>query len=111
MNHLALGIMAIIVIIYVLISSYIQNKKRTMNRIRSQFGSIPYLDVRISEMLRGKFENCHFSEILGEEDILFDYKVKNGVSKSRNAIKLLKHIGFPEKIVRDAENLVLHTEC
>ena len=67
-------------------------------------------DVRISEMLRGKFENCHFSEILEEDDILFDYKVKSGVSKSKNAIKLLKHIGFPEKIVRDAENLVLHTE-
>ena len=52
MNHLALGIMAIIVIIYVLISSYIQNKKRTMNRIRSQFGSIPYLDLEKERIKR-----------------------------------------------------------
>ena len=63
-------------------------------------------DVKISEMLAGKFENCHFSEVLEEEDILFDYKVKNGVSKSKNAIKLLKHVGFPEEIVNGAERLV-----
>ena len=63
-------------------------------------------DVKISEILAGKFENCHFSEILDKDDILFDYKVKSGVSRSKNAIKLLKHIGFPEEIVNDAERLV-----
>jgi len=64
-------------------------------------------DVKISEMLDGKFKNCHFSEVWEKEDILFDYKVKMGVSKSKNAIKLLGYIGFPEEIVKYAEELVL----
>lgn len=64
-------------------------------------------DIKISEMLAGKFKNCHFSEVLEKEDILFDYKVKPGVSKSKNAIKLLKHIGFPKEIVEHAGELVL----
>ena len=64
-------------------------------------------DIKISELLDGKFKNCYFSEVWEKEDILFDYKVKMGVSKSKNAIKLLGYIGFPEEIVKYAEELVL----
>lgn len=64
-------------------------------------------DIEISKMLDGKFKNCHFSEELERDDVLFDYKVKMGVSKSKNAIKLLEHIGFPKEIVKYAEELVV----
>jgi DNA mismatch repair ATPase MutS len=64
-------------------------------------------DVKISEILEGKFENCHFGEVMEQDDILFDYKIKMGVSKSKNAIKLLGHIGFPKEIIKHAEELLL----
>ncbi len=64
-------------------------------------------DIKISEMLQDKYENCHFSEMMEEDDVKFDYKVKMGVSNSKNAIKLLDHIGFPKEIVIHAQELVL----
>ena len=38
-----------------------------------------------------------------EKDITFDYRIYDGVSKSRNAIKLLKYVGFPDEIINEAE--------
>ena len=32
----------------------------------------------------------------------FDYKLKRGTSKSRNAIKLLEYIGYPKEITEGA---------
>jgi len=47
--------------------------------------------------------NIHFSEQVTEDDgISFDYKVKSGPGLSRNAIALLKVMGYPETIVQDA---------
>ena len=63
-------------------------------------------DILISEMLNLEYENCHFTEHMKDDDIFFDYKVKEGVSNSTNAIKLLKHVGFPEDIVKHAEDIV-----
>lgn len=63
-------------------------------------------DILISEMLRLEYENCHFTEHMVDDDIVFDYKVKEGISNSTNAIKLLKHIGFPVEIVKHAEDIV-----
>lgn len=34
-----------------------------------------------------------------ENDILFDYKLYEGASYSKNAIKLLKYVGFPDEII------------
>ncbi|MFP3154670.1 hypothetical protein LQZ18_09640 [Lachnospiraceae bacterium ZAX-1] len=62
-------------------------------------------DIKISELLEGKFRNCHFNEVIDKKDICFDYKVKMGVSKTKNAIKLLRYVGFPEEIVKNAEDL------
>ncbi|GMQ58703.1 hypothetical protein AN1V17_30980 [Vallitalea sediminicola] len=37
-----------------------------------------------------------------ENDIVFDYKIYHGVATSKNAIKLLKYVGFPNKIIEEA---------
>ncbi len=63
-------------------------------------------DIEVSKLLEGKYENCHFSEILEADDIIFDYKVKEGVSTSTNAIKLLEHVGFPSCIVKHANEII-----
>jgi len=63
-------------------------------------------DILISEMLSLEYENCHFTEHMVDDDIVFDYKAKGGISNSTNAIKLLKHVGFPVEIVKHAEYIV-----
>jgi DNA mismatch repair ATPase MutS len=43
----------------------------------------------------------HFQEN-PDVDGYFDYRLKSGPATARNAIKLLKKIGFPEEIVANA---------
>lgn len=53
------------------------------------------------------FDNYHFKEDFCEHDIKFDYKIKNGVSTTRNAIKLLEYVGFPDEIISNARKGIL----
>ena len=50
-------------------------------------------------MLKEDYDNYHFSEEMGEEDICFTYKILPGPATSHNAIKLLKFAGFPQEII------------
>ena len=60
-------------------------------------------DIELTEILKNDCRNIHFSEQVTEDDgISFDYKVKSGPALSRNAIALLKVMGYPETIVQDA---------
>jgi DNA mismatch repair ATPase MutS len=43
-----------------------------------------------------------FEETLGEDDMVFDYKIKPGPAGTRNAITLLKLMGFDDGIVKRA---------
>jgi DNA mismatch repair ATPase MutS len=50
------------------------------------------------------YNNYHFSEDIREsEDISFSYKLLNGASISRNAINLLRYVGYPDEISNGAE--------
>lgn len=60
-------------------------------------------DVELTYMLENKFDNYHFEESISDDDIKFDYKLHKGRAQSRNAIKLLKFIGYDENIVLKAE--------
>ena len=59
-------------------------------------------DIELAEEFEDSYENCYFCEKLDEEDVIFDYKIHNGICRSSNAIKLLSVIGFPEEIINDA---------
>jgi DNA mismatch repair ATPase MutS len=59
-------------------------------------------DIELCSLLDGKFTSAHFEEQVGETDMSFDYKVKPGPAVSRNAINLLKLMGFDEAIVARA---------
>lgn len=59
-------------------------------------------DAELGRLLEESFRNIHFTEVMTEDDIQFDYKVKEGITGSRNAIKLLDHVGFPKEIVEQA---------
>ena len=59
-------------------------------------------DIELTYLLENKFENYHFEEEITDNDIVFDYKLRSGSAKSRNAIKLLGLMGYDEKIIEDA---------
>ncbi|MDS0524562.1 DNA mismatch repair protein MutS [Clostridium sp. SHJSY1] len=60
-------------------------------------------DRELSEMLKDHYEFYYFSEdINSTEGLSFDYKLKEGVSNTRNAIKLLDYVGFPKEITAAA---------
>ena len=59
-------------------------------------------DLELCDMASEGYTRAHFEEKISDDDILFDYKLKPGPAVSRNAIHLLKLIGFDEGIVEAA---------
>lgn len=60
-------------------------------------------DMELAEYFRDRCENCHFSESVGDGDVVFDYKLHEGISTTSNAIRLLGAMGFPDTIVETAK--------
>lgn len=67
-------------------------------------------DIELSYMLEGIFANYHFSEEISGDDVAFNYKLTEGRSMTRNAIRLLGIAGYPEKIVAGARADAEHFE-
>lgn len=62
-------------------------------------------DLELTGLLENEFDNYHFEERIEEDDIFFPYKLSAGPACTRNAIALLKMLGYDERIVREAEAL------
>lgn len=56
-------------------------------------------DIELTYLLEEEYSNYHFSEHMNEEDISFDYQIKEGRADSRNAIRLLAMVGFERELV------------
>lgn len=56
-------------------------------------------DLEITEMINRAYKYYYFSEDINQEGLKFDFIIKEGVSKNRNAVKLMKYLGYPEEIV------------
>lgn len=63
-------------------------------------------DIELTYLLEKLYQNYHFQEKIIEDDILFDYKLYSGRSESRNAISLLKLIGYSENLINEARSRV-----
>lgn len=59
-------------------------------------------DVELTEIFAGVYECCHFSETFEGDAISFDYLIKEGPSRSTNAIRLIERMGFESRIVEEA---------
>ena len=57
-------------------------------------------DRELTDILKDNYEFYYFSEKVDKKGLSFDYKLKSGVSKTRNAIKLLEYIGYPTEIIK-----------
>jgi hypothetical protein len=58
-------------------------------------------DIELQQLLSDRFDYLYFRE---DPDVqgFFDFKVRRGISRERNAIRVLQRMGFPSKIVNAA---------
>jgi DNA mismatch repair ATPase MutS len=59
-------------------------------------------DIELTDKLSTKYTNYHFREQILNDEIIFDYLIKEGPSKTKNAIELLRITNFPEKVYLEA---------
>lgn len=62
-------------------------------------------DMELRDHLQDKFNSYYFTEDVEKEHLLFDYKVREGRSLNRNAIKLLRILKYPEEILKGLKNI------
>ncbi|MCT4639708.1 MAG: DNA mismatch repair protein MutS [Bacteroidales bacterium] len=59
-------------------------------------------DIELADMLNMEYDLYHFSEKVDDQNIDFDYKLKPGKLRNRNAIKILKLNGYPTDLINEA---------
>lgn len=59
-------------------------------------------DIELTDMLLDEYELYHFSEIVDNKNVDFDYKLKVGKLKNRNAIRILKINDYPDSVINEA---------
>lgn len=56
-------------------------------------------DRELADILKENYDFYYFSEDVDtDKGLSFDYKIKKGISQTRNAIKLLEYMGYPREI-------------
>lgn len=90
----------------------------TIERIASAKSVLSYLekqksqvfvsthDIELTTMLDNQFALFHFTESVVKSTIHFDYKLKKGILKQGNAIRILEIKNFPKEIVESAKKIV-----
>src|SRR5581483_4413913 len=59
-------------------------------------------DLELLALLGRAYEPFHFRERIEANTLDFDYRIRPGLSSTRNAIALLEFMGYPEDLVADA---------
>lgn len=62
-------------------------------------------DLELCRILGKRYENYHFEEQIRDDDILFDYRLREGMTTGSNAIRLLAYCKYRPDIVSRAEAL------
>lgn len=88
----------------------------TIERIASSSSLLHYLrsrnalcvaathDIEVAQLLT-IYKQYHFKEEITPEGMSFSYRLLNGVSDTRNAIKLLEQMEFPHQVVSRADEM------
>ena len=86
----------------------------TVERIASGKAVLAYLDkgpnivfvathdLELAELLENKFSLYHFTEVVQDGAIAFDYKIKTGNLRNTNAIRILELNGYPREVTDEA---------
>ncbi|MES2379000.1 MAG: hypothetical protein V4553_20575 [Bacteroidota bacterium] len=62
-------------------------------------------DLELAELLGEDYKVFSFEEIMGDDQLIFDYKIKEGLLKNKNGIAVLQRLGYPETIIDEANKL------
>ena len=62
-------------------------------------------DIELADLLSHEYELYHFCEQIEQNRLHFDFLLKNGMLKHRNAIKLLEVEGYPESVITEANSI------
>jgi DNA mismatch repair ATPase MutS len=63
-------------------------------------------DIELAELLDHQYKSYHFREIIQDQKMAFDYKIREGTSSTRNAIAILDMFGYPKAVVARALEVV-----
>jgi hypothetical protein len=63
-------------------------------------------DIELVDMLDHEYDLYHFTETVENNELHFDYHIKEGQLRTRNAIKILELANYPADIVREARQIV-----
>ncbi|MCM1467653.1 MAG: hypothetical protein NC086_05845 [Alistipes sp.] len=62
-------------------------------------------DIELTSLLADYYDNYHFDESFVNDDVQYSYRLETGPARSRNAIRLLKQMGYEEQLIDDANAL------
>ena len=65
-------------------------------------------DIELTYLLEKDCDNYHFEETVTDDTVTFDYLLHEGRANSRNAIKLLRMLGYPAEVIERAEATAEH---
>lgn len=65
-------------------------------------------DLELARKLEFGFKSYHFTDDIDEKGLKFDYKLKEGISTTSNAIKLLQYLNYPDNITKNAMQDLSH---
>jgi DNA mismatch repair ATPase MutS len=64
---------------------------------RGASGLVATHDVALSELeeeMPGRVENVHFTDVIRNGEMIFDYRLREGVVRTSNALRLLAQVGI-----------------
>jgi len=62
-------------------------------------------DIELADMLMDTYDLYHFSEQVDNKTVDFDFRLKRGKLKNRNAIRILEINDYPVEIINEAIEL------
>jgi len=99
------------------ISDEVFKGTNTIERIASAKAILSYLnqgdnivfvsthDVELSAMLASEYDLYHFTEVIENEQLHFDHRLRQGPLTTRNAIRLLELSDYPAEITSEATRI------
>ena len=64
-------------------------------------------DLELAGKLEFGFKSYHFTDKVDPEGLKFDFKLRDGITSTSNAIRLLEYLDYPEDIIKRAMRLEL----
>jgi hypothetical protein len=62
-------------------------------------------DLELARKLEFGFKSYHFTDKVDQEGLSFDFKLREGITSTSNAIRLLEYLDYPEGIIKRAMKL------